>query len=48
MARTHTLKFEDANPSRTRNLETLTIDFEDWILANFCVVAGLSTIGFVT
>ncbi|PVH90065.1 hypothetical protein DM02DRAFT_685936, partial [Periconia macrospinosa] len=40
-------KIEHENCSRSRDLGTRTTDLEDWILANFCVIAGLSTIGFV-
>jgi hypothetical protein len=47
IARTHISEIEDASRSRTRDLETRTTDFEDWILANFCVISGLSTIALV-
>jgi hypothetical protein len=33
--------------SGNRDLGTHTTDLEDWILANFCAVVGLSTMGFV-
>jgi hypothetical protein len=33
--------------SHNRGSGTRTANLEDWILANFCVIVGLSTIGFV-
>jgi hypothetical protein len=47
IARIHMSKIEDENRSRNRDLGTRTTDLEDWILANFCAIASLSTIGFV-
>ncbi|KAH3976342.1 hypothetical protein HBH69_086330 [Parastagonospora nodorum] len=38
-------KIEDENHSRDYDLATRTTNLEDWILANFCVIAGLSSIG---
>ncbi|KAH4085474.1 hypothetical protein HBH98_130390 [Parastagonospora nodorum] len=38
-------KIEDENHSRDCDLATRTTNLEDWILANFCVIAGLSSIG---
>jgi hypothetical protein len=32
---------------RDQDLGTCTTDLEDWMLANFCVIVGLTTIGFV-
>jgi hypothetical protein len=40
-------EIEDEKSSRNRDLGTRTTNLEDWILANFCVIVGLSTIGFV-
>ncbi|KAF1952772.1 hypothetical protein CC80DRAFT_421714 [Byssothecium circinans] len=40
-------EIEDEKRSRNRDLGTRTTNLEDWILANFCVTVGLSTMGFV-
>ncbi|RYN75874.1 hypothetical protein AA0120_g11790 [Alternaria tenuissima] len=48
MAGTHyILELEGNKRPQNQDLGVRTNDFEDWILANFCVIAGLSTIGFV-
>lgn len=47
IGRKHMSKLEDENRSRNRDLMTRTADLEDWILATCCVIAGLSTTGFV-
>jgi hypothetical protein len=40
-------ELEDEEHSRNWDLDTRITILEDWILANFCVIVGLSTIGFV-
>jgi hypothetical protein len=45
LAAQHTSKMDDENRSRDYDLVTRTTNLEDWILANFCVIAGLSSIG---
>ena len=40
-------KLEDEKRSRNRGLGKRTANLEDWILANFCVIVGLSTISFM-
>jgi hypothetical protein len=47
MTRVRISEIENEQRSRNRDLGTRTTDFEDWILANFCVIVGMSTIGFV-
>jgi hypothetical protein len=41
------LELEGNRRPLNQDLGVRTADLEDWILANFCVIAGLSTIGFV-
>jgi hypothetical protein len=47
ITRLHMSSIEDEKRSRNPDVETRTINLEDWILANFCAIGGLSTIGFV-
>lgn len=47
MTRIHMSEILDENRPRTQDLGARTTNLEDWILANFCVIVGLSTMGFV-
>lgn len=47
ITRIHMSEINDEKRSRNRDLGARTTNLEDWILANFCVIVGLSTIGFV-
>jgi len=45
LANHHISKIEDENRSRDHDLATSTTNLEDRILADFCVIAGLSSVG---
>ncbi|KAF2446708.1 hypothetical protein P171DRAFT_383495, partial [Karstenula rhodostoma CBS 690.94] len=45
--RTKMSDIEHEKRSRNRNSGSHSTNLEDWILANFCIIVGLSTIGFV-
>lgn len=47
LTRIHRSEIEEEKRSRHRDLGARTADLEDWILANFCVIVGLSTVWFV-